>query len=405
MEGWSFVRAEFGAPRAGLLVALFVLTTGCTPGPQGPAPPAGTGTLEAARTIAPVNTSAAPTATASQVPPVAPSPTPVPRKLAGRARLTATGAGVAGVQVRVSPMPINDGRVSGPDVTALTDESGAYTLTVMTWTSEALAASSSFQVMVQVTPPPGLVVLDVTNSLGGPPGTTGGMLTGRALFVGDLDQPIDITLGAGHIVQGLVTSGVTGSPLPGVPVNALGPNSMLIHGGAGDAFEIEASASTDATGRYRLTVRSGTFVIYASGSHDAGPRFWSDDPAVFQATPLRVERDISGLDIVVVPVARIDGQVRTGPPGTGGVAGTRVAAYAGGGSPCCRTAGVATTADGGTFLMYLPPGTYRIVFDPPAGSPYAAQWWRAAAGFATATDVTVASDEIHLEVELRRLGP
>jgi len=45
------------------------------------------------------------------------------------------------------------------------------------------------------------------------------------------------------------------------------------------------------------------------------------------------------------------------------------------------------------------------VFDPPAGSPYAAQWWRAAAGFATATDVTVGSERIQLDVELARLRP
>ena len=53
-------------------------------------------------------------------------------------------------------MPINDGRVPGPDATAVTDESGVYTLTVLTWTLEALANSSSEQVMLpalEVAPP------------------------------------------------------------------------------------------------------------------------------------------------------------------------------------------------------------------------------------------------------------
>jgi hypothetical protein len=87
------------------------------------------------------------------------------------------------------------------------------------------------------------------------------------------------------------------------------------------------------------------------------------------------------------------------------VEGARVAAYLAGGTPCCRTVGVATTGYNGTFVMYLPPGTYRFVFDPPTGSPYAAQWWRAAAGFATATDVIIGTAQVQLEVELARLRP
>jgi hypothetical protein len=63
---------------------------------------------------------------------------------------------------------------------------------------------------------------------------------------------------------------------------------------------------------------------------------------------------------------------------------------------------LATSGYNGTFVMYVPPGTYRFVFDPPTGSPYAAQWWRAAAGFATATDVIVGTERAQLEVELSR---
>lgn len=314
-----------------------------------------------------------------------------------------TGVGVAGVSVRISPMPINDGRIPGPDVTAVTDERGAYSLTVLTWPPEALGSSSSFQAMVQVTPRPGLLVLGVTNILGGPPGSTGGMLTGRPLIVGDLSGPIDITVGPGHIVEGRVTSGLTGDPVAGVGVTALGPNSIFIYGGAGDAFEIEATATADAAGRYRLTVRSGTFVIFTYGPQGgAQQRFWTDDPAIFKATPLTVERDVSGIDIAVVLVTRIEGQVWSGGIGTGTVPGTRVAVYIGGGTPCCRVVGVSTTGSGGTFLMYVPQGTYRVLFDPPTSSPHAAEWWRAATGFATATDVRVGSEPVQLEVVMPR---
>ena len=385
--------------RMALLLALSVVATACSPAVTEQR------TLEPTPTVAlPTISVSTPTVTpsATLATTAAPSPTPVPRKMTGRATLMTTGAAVAGVRVRASPMPQSDGRVPGPDVTATTSDSGVYTLTVLIWTPEALGSSSSFQVMLEVTPPPGLLVLDVTGALGGPPGTMGGM---RPLILNDLSGPIDITLGPGHIVEGRVTSGITGAPLPGISVSALGPNSMLIHGGAGDAFEIEAITTTDTTGRYRLTVRSGTYAIHTRGPLDAQPRFWSDDPAVFQASLLTVERNVAGIDIALVPVTQLGGYVRSGPSFGDGVEGVRVAAYLAGGSPCCRMVGVATTGFAGTFLMFIPQGTYRIVVDPPTGSPYAAQWWRGAAGFASATDVFVGTAQMQFEVELSRLRP
>lgn len=387
--------------RSALLLALTVIATACSPAATDRR------TLEPAATVAP---SAIPASTPTLTPSATPTSTPiasatsVARTISGRATLTTTGAGVAGVQVRGSPMTINDGRVSGPDATAVTDGRGGYSFSVLLWTPEALANSSSFQMMIQVTPPAGLIVLGVTKALGGPPGTASGNLTGP-LMVDDLGGPIDITLGPGHIVEGKITSGITGAPLAGIGVTALGPNSMIIYGGAGDAFEIAATTTTDTTGRYRLTVPAGTYVIQTYGPQGAQPRFWSDDPAVFQASPLKVERNVAGIDITVVPVTEIGGYVRSGPSFADGVEGARVAAYLAGGTPCCRTVGVATTGYGGTFRMYLPQGTYKFVFDPPPGSPYSAQWWRAAAGFATATDVVVDAAPVQFEVELARLRP
>jgi hypothetical protein len=296
-------------------------------------------------------------------------------------------------------MATNDGRVSGPDVTAVTDDRGAYSFNVLVWTPEALASSSSFQMMIQVSPPVGLLVLGVTKTQGGFPATSGNLI--GPLIVDDLTAPIDITLGPGHVIEGRITSGLSGAPLAGIRVHALGPDSMLIYGGQGDAFDIQASDSTDANGRYRLTVRSGMFVVFTPGPQGTQPRFWSDDPAVFQATRLRVDRNIADISLVVVPTTQIGGYVRSGPSVGDGVEGARVAAYVAG-VACCRIVGLATSGYNGTFVMYLPPGVYRFVFDPPSGSPYAAQWWRAAGGFATATDVTVASERVQLEVELVR---
>jgi hypothetical protein len=295
-------------------------------------------------------------------------------------------------------MSLNDGRSPGPDVTVVSNADGFYTLTVQVWTLEALAASSSFQVMFDVAPPAGLLVVEVTTLLGGPPGTAS---TGP-FMIDDSGRPIDIMLARGFVVEGNV-SGPTGGPLEAIQVAALRPGSIIINGGSGDAFEIQASGSTDATGRYRLTVPSGTYVIQTRGPQ--GVRFWTDDPAVFQPTPLSVDRDLVGIDITLLPVTTIGGQVRTGPSYVEGLEGVRVVAYLGGGSACCRVVGVATTGYIGTFLLHLPPGRYRIAFEPPAGSPYATQWWSGAAGFATATDLTVGQARIELEAELARARP
>jgi hypothetical protein len=147
-------------------------------------------------------------------------------------------------------------------------------------------------------------------------------------------------------------------------------------------------------------------VIYAQEPGGSQQRFWSDDPTVFQATPLGVERAIAGVNIALVPVTVIRGEVRSGPTQfVDGLADFRVVAYLAGDTPCCRIGGVAITGEGGFFLMYVPQGRYRIEFEPPGGSPYAAQWWMGATGFATATDVTVGSEEVQIEVELVRVSP
>src|SRR5687768_6164981 len=187
----------------GVVLAFVVVATSCSPGPQSETSPTPATTTAATPTATPT---VAPTPTQN------PSPTPVARTISGRATLMSTGAGVVGVRVRGSPMPINDGRTPGPDVTAVTDDRGVYSFSVLTWSPEALANSSSFQMMIQVTPPPGLLVLSVTKTFGGPPGSAGGNLTGP-LIPEDLSAPIDITLGPGHIIEGKITSGVTGSPL------------------------------------------------------------------------------------------------------------------------------------------------------------------------------------------------
>jgi len=328
--------------------------------------------------------------------PTSPAPTlaPVMRSIIGTATVATTGMPVAGVRIRGRSLPPPVLIVPDPpEAIAVTDARGAYTLGFPIWPGRNPPA-----LFLTLELPPGFLLVATTNT--GPPSgpcelTTGAGSPDLGGTVGcrfdDLgDGPIDITLARGHAVEGIATDGLTGAPLAGVQVSALKLNSILIDGHpASDAFEVEAVASTDATGRYSLTVPTGSYVIYAQEPGGSQQRFWSDDPTVFQATPLSVERAIAGVNIALVPVTVIQF--------VDGLADFRVVAYLAGDTPCCRIGGVAITGEGGFFLMYVPQGLYRIEFEPPGGSPYAAEWWSAATGFATATDVTVGSEPIQIE--------
>ena len=334
------------------------------------------------------------------------------RSISGTATVATTCMPVAGVRIRGRSLPPPGLIVPDPpEAIAVTDARGAYTLTFPLWPGGNPPA-----LFLTLELPPGFLLVAMTNSgppsgpcelnAGAGPPDTGGTVGCRFDDLGN--GPIDITLALGHAVEGSVTSGVTGAPVAGMTVLALRPNSLLIDGSVGDAFEVEAVASTDATGRYSLTVQPGTYVIDAFDPQAMASmqRFWTDDPAIFQATFLTVVGPVGGIDIVLVPVTALGGEFSSGPtPVVGGIPGIRVVAYAPGGAACCKIVGVAMTDDNSTFLMYVPKGIYRIAFTPPTGSPYAAQWWKGATQFATATDVAVGSKPIQLEVELAPASP
>lgn len=346
---------------------------------------------------------ASPSATASggssQPSPTGFTPTlvPVVRSISGTATVATTGVPVAGVRIRAHD-PFAE--PPSPEVTAVTDERGAYTLTFAT-----VPGGNPPTLFLTLELPPGFVFVAMTKTDFPFPGA---LPTQRMLPLDDLgDGPIDITLGPGHVIEGRITNGLSGAPLEGTFVSALKLNSILIYGGMGDAFEVEAQATSDATGKYSLTVLSGSYVIHAAGPEGySQQRFWSEDATVFQATPLSVDRAIAGLNIALVPVSAIVGEVRSGPTQfADALAGVQVVAYLAGDAACCRIGGVGVTGEQGTFLIYLPQGLYRIAFEPPAGSPYAEEWWSEAAGFATAIDVTVGSEAIQLEAELAPVSP
>jgi hypothetical protein len=166
-----------------------------------------------------------------------------------------------------------------PEAIAVTDARGAYTLSFPTWPGGNPPA-----LFLTLELPPGFLLVAMTNT-GGPSGPCelnagagspdlGGTVGCRFDDLGD--GPIDITLALGHAIEGIATDGLTGAPLTGVQVRALKLNSILIDGNpASDAFEVEAVATTDATGRYSLTVPTGSYVIYAQEPGGSQQRFWA----------------------------------------------------------------------------------------------------------------------------------
>src|SRR5947208_11592653 len=107
--------------RTALVLALSLVAAACSPAVTDQR------TLEPTPTVAPPTMSVSPPTVAPSATPLttpASGPTPVPRKMTGRATLMTTGAGVAGVRVRVSALSQRDWRAPGPGGTATPSETG-----------------------------------------------------------------------------------------------------------------------------------------------------------------------------------------------------------------------------------------------------------------------------------------
>ncbi len=153
-----------------------------------------------ALTAAPA-TPAAATATPAAAQPL--GPTPVVLTVSGHVTLASGERPVPGVRVRIAPFALSGGcpaacpQAPGPDAVVTSDASGAYSAVVSAWTLEALADSSSSQLSLFVTPPPGMKVIAVTRSITFPIGPIApNDPQWYFMLARDLSGPIDITLAA-----------------------------------------------------------------------------------------------------------------------------------------------------------------------------------------------------------------
>lgn len=157
----------------------------------------------AATTTSPTPSAAVPTLSATATPtgsPRPPEPTPVVLTVTGHVKVATDGRPVPGVRVRIAPFAISGGsapKPPGPDVIVTTDASGAYSAAVSAWTLEALANSSSSQLSLFVTPPAGMKVVGVTQSITYPLGPLApNDPQWYFMLARDLNGPIDITIAA-----------------------------------------------------------------------------------------------------------------------------------------------------------------------------------------------------------------
>lgn len=296
---------------------------------------------------------------------------PAPGGIAGRLTDSVSGAGVAGVAVRVYEE--NDSQVatvvSGADgawqVGGL--ETGAYRLEFRAEAAGYFAAWYEGGDLGTARP---VAVL--------PPAVTGG---------------VDAALVKGGTIGGRVT-GADGVGVAGVTVSAARTG--------GDPWS--RSAVSDAAGNYLVgPLPAGDYLVRFQARNQGYLDQWYDGfPEQSGATPVPVVLNdtTGGIDASLVRPASLSGTVRdaAGEP----IAGLSVQLRTTGGQ---LVTGTATGADGAYGLDFLRSGTYHLFFRGSALN-YLDQWYDAADTVAAAVDITLATGEARtgLEATLSRPG-
>src|SRR5207247_2215222 len=174
-----------------------------------------------------------------------------------------------------------------------------------------------------------------------------------------------------HMQLAVVNHGRRTDAVPGAPIQGSVAQAMRLTPTFCSGIAV---ANTDAHGRYRLIVPAGTYKLFfgqgiAARAYVA--EWWDNRPTFDTADPRLVGAD-TVVDVQLAPGLFVRGHVadNAGNP----IRGAGVSAYDAS-VACCLFVGGSGTDQNGDYALTLPPGSYKIQFFPPPGTPFQSQFW------------------------------
>lgn len=213
--------------------------------------------------------------------------------------------------------------------------------------------------------------------------------TGLSISVGQMIGNIDAALGVGGSISGTVTT-EQGNPLNGMSVEA-----FPLYYAADLSSQIPSySTITDAQGHYTIGgLPTGTYQVmfsyWENGTY--APEWYSDAPFRSQSQHVIVVagESTANIDAALAIGGTINGTVTDEASNPLGDVWVDVQRYNPNTGFWESIYSVSTDNAGIYAIGGLPTGQYRIKFDPPSDSDYAAEWYDDASSYSQATDVIV----------------
>lgn len=365
-----------------------------SPSPRGPGARLGPPATPTAQATPAARATPSPSATpVALLPPLAPpvvapaapsTATPAPSPVATAAPASPTTFALAGRITNASGVPLKD----APVIAVL--GGGAACCTVVA--SASTDASGSYVLQLR----PGAYRLRALPPVGS--GLAARWWRDASEFSSATDIPItvaglsgvDLRLSAAaiatYLVTGAVTNSQTGTGIEGVTIRAYPGGSGASCVGCASV----ASARTDSSGGYTLSLASGTYRIEFVPPAGYAGQWWKGGSEFAAATDVTVSgANVGGVSVALKPTFFVSGTVSSRTSGTP-IAGVVVGAYPGGaGATCsaCAAVATATTDVSGSYALTVPLGTYRFLFTPPGD--HQPQWWSNASDFSKAADILV----------------
>ncbi|HEX9986134.1 MAG TPA: carboxypeptidase regulatory-like domain-containing protein [Thermoanaerobaculia bacterium] len=193
---------------------------------------------------------------------------------------------------------------------------------------------------------------------------------------------VNFALARAGSIAGVVTA--ASSPRAGITVAAYNLSGTL-----------RGFTKTDANGAYRLVLPAGTYKVaafdearvYATSFHRESASFGGASSIVVSADAT------TSIDFSLSNGARVRGRVTEAGSGVA-LFSVTVTAYDAAGHVAATT----LTASNGTYELFLPAGSYRLVFEDRTGT-FASEYYAGAESFDTSTRLAVAADETLANVD------